>query len=84
MNKIELLKEGIGFVSGIGVSQIVSAIIKNNVDPENHLQQATIYAGQLVIVMVVRDLVREKTDAKIDNLVKQWNEEIRPRLQLAK
>jgi hypothetical protein len=84
VNKIDILKEVVGFVSGIGISQILSTTIANNVDPENPLQKATIMAGKIVIVMVVRDVVREKTDLKIDNLVKAWNEEIRPRLQHAK
>lgn len=81
MSKIELLKGAVGFVSGLGVSQIISGIVANNTVQENAYQKATIFAGKIAIGMVVSEIVRKHTDAKIDAAVIWWKENVQIQIQ---
>ena len=73
MKAIDITKSVIGLTSGIGATHIVGAIVKNNTEPENAMQTVTVFAGRVAIGMVVADIVRQHTDAKIDEIVAWWN-----------
>lgn len=70
--KIEFVKGAVGFVAGLGVSQIVNGIVSSTTPTDTQYQKATVAAGRLAIGMLVNDLVRQHTDAKIDAAVAWW------------
>lgn len=72
MSKIEIAKSAVGLTTGMGVTHIVAAIVKNNTEPENAVQTVTLFAGRIALGMVVADIVRQHTDAKIDALAEWW------------
>jgi hypothetical protein len=74
--KIEFLKGAIGFVAGLGVSQIVNGIVASTTPTDTNYQKATVAAGRLAIGMLVNDLVRQHTDAKVDSAVAWWQKTI--------
>ena len=72
MNKLDLVKSAVGFVSSIGVSQIVAGIAKNNTVQERTWQKGTVYAGRFAISMVINDYIRMVTDKKIDVIAERY------------
>lgn len=74
--KIEFIKGAVGFVAGLGVSQIINGIISSTTPTDTQYQKATVAAGRLAIGMLVNDLVRKHTDAKIDSAVEWWQKVI--------
>lgn len=76
LSKVELLKGAVGFVSGLGVSQIVNGLVATTTKTETVYQKATVFAGRVAIGMVVSEIVRKHTDLKIDAAVNWWNENL--------
>lgn len=72
MNKIKVLKVIVNFIVGVGTTKIVYGIIKNNTDPENTFDKATIGAGSLVVGSMAGDATKSYTDTKIDDLAKAF------------
>lgn len=70
MNKLSILKTGVGIVVGSGVSKIVRAIVTNNIDPETRIDKITMFCGQVVLAMVVADAARKHSDHVIDDIAK--------------
>jgi hypothetical protein len=81
MTKIEVTKNVVSFVVGIGTSQIVKTVIKNNVQPENLIEKITVTAGAVVLGSMVADASRKYTDDKIDELVAWWNTNVKKTVQ---
>ena len=81
-NKIDIVKTVVGFVAGCGASVIVRTIIHKNVDTEDERlhTRAAITAGSIAIGAMAADATRKYTDAKIDEAVEWWDENIKPRL----
>lgn len=79
MDSIVIAKKVTSLVVGVGVTKIVRAIIKNNVTPENVIDQVTITAAAMVLGGIVANVSQKYTDSKIDELVKFWNENLRPK-----
>jgi hypothetical protein len=77
MNKLEVTKNVVSFVVGVGTSQIVKTIIKNNVQPENVIEKITVTAGSFVLGAIYADASRKYTDTKIDELVDWWNTNVK-------
>lgn len=69
MNKLDLFKNIVSTVVGIGTTKIVSTIIRNNVEPETPVEHVTVYAGSVVIGAMVADASKNYTDTKIDEAV---------------
>ena len=68
MQKLQLLKAVTNAVVGIGTAKIVSAIIKNNIEPETVTEKVTVTAGSYVLGAMVADVTSRYTNAKIDEI----------------
>ena len=66
---LDVVKAGVGLITGIGISSIISAIVKETTPTDNPYQAATVFAGRLGITMVASEAVRSVTDRKIDDIV---------------
>lgn len=77
MTKIELLKSGVGFVTGFGVSHIVHQAIANNVATEKTYEKVAVLSSRVVLAMMVSEKVREYTDNKIDAAAAWYKENVR-------
>jgi hypothetical protein len=79
--KIDIVKTVVGVVAGFGASRIAKMIIEKNTDEEERLHnRAAVFSAEVVIGMAASDATRRYTDAKIDEAVDWWNENIKPRL----
>lgn len=76
MSKIDILKQGVGLVCGLGITQIVNGIVASTTKTDTLYQKTTVSAGSFVIGMVVSDVIREKTDKKVDSAVAWWKKHI--------
>ena len=74
MTKTDVAKRIVTVVVGFGISKIVSGIIRNNTTPERVSDQIAINAGSYVIGAMIADQAKKFTDAKIDEIVKHWND----------
>lgn len=81
MNKLDLVKFATSVVVGAGTSRIVGGIVKNNTSPEKLHQAVAVVAGTWVLSGIVADVSKKYTDAKIDEAVNWWTENIKPRIQ---
>ncbi len=77
MTKLEIAKSVTSFVVGAGTSKIITHIIKNNTSPENLTDTVTMTAGTVVLGMMVADVTRRYTDAKIDEAAAWWNKNVK-------
>lgn len=77
MTKLEIAKSVTSFVVGAGTSKIITQIIKNNTQPENVTDTVTMTAGAVVLGMMVADVTRKYTDAKIDAAADWWNANVK-------
>jgi hypothetical protein len=66
---MDVIKAGVGLITGIGISAIISAIVKETTPTDNPYQAATVFAGRIGITMVASEAVRSVTDRKIDDVV---------------
>ncbi len=66
MNKIDMIKTGVGLTAGLGASIIIGSIVRNNVPRRNILEQTVVFAGSLGISSLVTYHVRLHTDKQID------------------
>lgn len=74
MNKIQIAKAVTNFVVGVGTSQIVASVVKNNVATENVPQQVAVFAGRVVLASMVGEAAEKHTSAKIDSAVDWYNQ----------
>jgi hypothetical protein len=82
MIKIDTVKAVVGLVAGYGASRIAKMVIEKNTEDEERLHnRAAVFSAEVVIGMAVADATRRYTDAKIDEAVEWWNENIKPRLK---
>jgi len=80
-SKTEIAKTVVGFVVGFGASRIARAIIDKNTDEEERLHnRAAVASAQLVVGMMAADAARKYTDAKIDEVVDWWENNVKPKL----
>jgi len=77
MTKIELTKRLTSLIVGVGTGKIISSIIKNNVAPEKLTDKVAIACASYVLGAMVADAASNWTDAKIDEAVNWWNENVR-------
>lgn len=76
MNKIEIAKGVVNFAVGVGTRRIVYGMIKNNVVAENPTDTVAVATGSFVIAALVADVSKKYTDAKVDELVAWWKENV--------
>lgn len=79
--KTEIAKTVIGFIAGFGASRIAKAIIDKNTDEEERLHnRAAVYSATTVVGFMAADATRKYTDAKIDEIVDWWENQVKPQL----
>lgn len=79
MTKLDWFKQGVGLVIGLGISQIVFAVVDELVPQETVYQKVTVFVGRKAITMIIKDSIQDSVDARIDaivNAVKKKIEEI--------
>ena len=69
---IKYTKEAAGFIASLGAAKLVAAVIENNVTREGRIDRVLIYIGAFVIKLIIRDIVRKRTDKSIDGAVAFW------------
>ena len=74
MNKIEILKKGLGFTAGLGIGQILASIVVQTTPTDTTYQKVTVYTARIAVGMVVGDIVQEHIDKKLDEFVIWWNQ----------
>lgn len=77
MTKLDITKRVASIVVGIGTTQIISAICINNTQPQKLTDKVTVGAGSIVLGMLVADVTRAYTDAKIQDIANWYNETIK-------
>jgi hypothetical protein len=77
MTKIEIAKRATSLVVGFGTSAIVAGFIKNNSAPSNTAEQVAMPVAGFVLGMMAVEVTRKYTDAKFDDAVAWWNENVK-------
>ena len=73
LDKVAILKQGVGMVVGAGVANIVREFVARVAPTDTPVQKVLVFSGRLGISMLVSDKVKEHVDMKIDNAV-EWVE----------
>lgn len=63
-----VVKKTINAIVGIGTTQIVNAIISNNVEPVELHRKVTVAAASIAIGSAVAEATKTHTDAQIDEM----------------
>lgn len=79
MDYIALTKKVISTVVGIGTAKIVSGIIESNVATETVPQKVSVAAASYAIGYAASEASSSYTDAKIDEIVQWWYENVTAR-----
>lgn len=74
--KLDILKQALGLVAGLGVGKIVSDIVVNNVTSENKYHKVIVFAGKTGISMVVSAAIQNRIDANVDEAAAWVNSNI--------
>lgn len=69
MNKIDMIKTGVGIATGIGSGMIIGSVARNNCPRRNLLDKTIVFAGSVGISSLVSYHVRAHTDKTIDSIV---------------
>jgi hypothetical protein len=80
MTKLDIAKLVVSAVIGTGTSKIVVGVIKNNTNPEKITDVVTITSASFVLGSIAADASKKYTDAKIDEAIAWWNENVKPKL----
>lgn len=73
MNKVDLLKAGVGLIVGAGVSHVVGGAIKNLVPQQTLMQKALTFSGKTAITMIVSDAAQNAVSDRIDAII-SWTQ----------
>ena len=73
MNKVEIVKVAVRFVTMYGSGKIVNGIIANNVTTSNIFAKIGMKITSMIIGSVVSDFLGNYTDKSIDKVVKEFN-----------
>jgi large-conductance mechanosensitive channel len=74
MNKLAIAKMAVSAIVGAGTTKIVTAIVKNNIQPDKLIDKVTVVSGAFVLGSMAADASKKYTDAKIDEAVNWFNE----------
>lgn len=74
MNKIKIVKVAASLIAGAGTIQIVDGIVRSNVDFDglNSFGKFQVAVARVVIGAMASAKTKEYTDAKIDEIVENW------------
>jgi hypothetical protein len=75
--KLDIAKQATKIVVGYGTGIIVSGVIAANAAPKNLPQKVAVVVTGVVIAMAAKDKIGQYTDAKIDEVVTWWNENVK-------
>lgn len=81
MDYIAITKKIVSTIIGIGTTKIVAGIIENNVDTDPIAAKVTVGAASVVIGYAASDFTSSYTDAKIDEALVWWTENVTKRSQ---
>lgn len=73
MNKLATFKLVARIIVGAGTTTVSNSIIKNNVQPNNVIEQISVGVASVVIGSMASEATKSHTDAKIDSIVEAWN-----------
>lgn len=76
MNKIEILKKGVAFTTGLGIGQILTGIVSSTTPTETTYQKVTVYSGRIVLGLMIGEVVDHYLDRKFDEATVWWKENI--------
>lgn len=65
---LEMFKRAAGVVVGLGIGQIVTAVVNNNVAPKSMANRITLTAGSYVLGCMLADAGRKYAAEKIDEI----------------
>jgi hypothetical protein len=68
LDKLGLLKTGLGMVVGAGVSSIVRGFVERVAPTDTTVQKVLVFSGRVGISMLVTDKVKDHLYEKIDDL----------------
>lgn len=83
MNKLEAVRRAASIVVGFGTAKVVKAIIQHNTAPKNVFDNVAITAASYVLGAVAADISQLWVDAKFDELVQWWDENVTDRRRAA-
>lgn len=74
LSKVTLAKMVINFTAGSGVAKVVNDVIKNNITVETPTDAVKGMIGSIVIGSMIADVSSKHVNAKVDSVVKWWEE----------
>jgi hypothetical protein len=77
MTKLDIAKKAISLTVGFGTSAIVGSVIKNNSAPENLPEKVAMPVAAFMLTMMVSDVTKRYTDAKVDEVVAWYHENVK-------
>jgi hypothetical protein len=80
MDKLDIFKKATRTVVGLGITRVVSAVVKNNVPDGNFYNKVAIHVGIYVIGGMISEISKGFTDEKIDEVVTFYDNHVRPRI----
>jgi hypothetical protein len=66
IDKLAILKTGVGMVVGAGVASIVNGFVLRVAPTETAVQKVLVFSGRVGISMLVSDKVKDHVNGKID------------------
>ena len=69
MDTIKIIKTVTSLTVAFGTSNAIHGVIQNNAVQESTFQKVTVYASKFVVAMMINEMTRNYTDAKIDAVV---------------
>lgn len=76
INKTTVAKRIVGGIVGYGTFTIVRQAIRNNTETETIRDRVTVNSASLLAAYVAEEKSRAYTDAKIDEIVAWWEENV--------
>lgn len=69
LTKLSIFKYSISAVVSIGVSQIVGAVIKNNVEPAGLISKICVKVAKFALTMMISNMAEKHVNEFIDSVV---------------
>lgn len=76
MNKLEIIKSGVAFTAGLGISQILTGIVSKTTPTDTMYQKVTVNTGRVVLGVVIGEAIDNCLDRKVIELRTWWAENI--------
>lgn len=69
MDKLDIFKQGLGFVIGCGVGRIVKGVVDAHVIPDTNWQKVTVFAGKTAIGLAITEVATNSVNREIDEII---------------